>query len=216
MDHEAIPRIYAYNPYMKIIVMLRDPVSRAYSSYNYSVNYGHHDAYGSFLDSIEAEMHIEKEDNIVSRNNLGHFYGSLYYKHLSKWVAQFPREQLLLLKTSDLRDTPQQLSGELFSFLNIANSHGAIEHENVAAVPANKKLEKFLLDRDNGLRRVIRAVTPRFLKNMIIESGVVDKLHDKNRKEQRTTPLSEEEIEKAKPYFNEDLQLLKSEYGIEI
>ena len=49
MDHDAISRIHAYNPEMKIIVMLRDPVTRAYSNYNYSVNYGHHQAYAALL-----------------------------------------------------------------------------------------------------------------------------------------------------------------------
>ena len=214
MDHEAIPRIHAYNPEMKIIVMLRDPVKRAYSSYNYSVNYGHHEAYAAFLDSIEVEKNIDEETNIVTRNNVGHFYGSLYYEHLSKWTTVFPREQFLLLKTSDLKESPQKLSEELFSFLDLSNHQGEIERVNPAAVPGSMKLEKFLLDRDSVSRKFIRRVTPRFLKNLIMGSGVVDKLHDANRKEQSVTPLSKEEAEKAMRFFTNDLQLLKKEFGI--
>lgn len=215
MDHEAISRIYAYNPKMKIIVMLRDPVSRAYSSYNYSVSFGHHDLYPSFLDSIEKEKHISREPDIVCRNNVGHFYGSLYYEHLRKWIALFPGEQVLLLRTIDLKEDPQKFSTELFSFLNLSDSPGKIERFNAAAVPKNKRLEQFFLNRNNLLRRVIRGVTPRFLKHLIMDSGVVDKLHQANRREQTATPLTEEEHEKAMQWFAEDLRLLKKEFHME-
>jgi len=215
MDHDAIQRIYTYNPEMKIIVMLRDPVSRAYSSYNYSVNFGHHQAYAAFLDSLAVEKQIAGEANIVTRNNVGHFYGSLYYEHLHKWAAVFPREQILLLKTSDLKENPQKFSKELFSFLNLSETQGKFEQANAAAVPKSRKLEQFFLDRNNVLRKIIRRWTPRFLKQLIIGSGIVDKLHSANRKEQTTRPLSEEEREKAMQWFRKDLQLLKKEFNIE-
>ena len=215
MDHDAIPRIYAYNPEMKIIVMLRDPVSRAYSSYNYSVNFGHHKAYAAFLDSLAVEKQIAWEANIVTRNNVGHFYGSLYYEHLRKWTAVFPREQILLLKTSGFKENPQKFSKELFSFLNLSETQGKFEQANAAAVPKSRKLEQFFLDRNNVLRKIIRRWTPRFLKQLIIGSGVVDKLHSANRKEQTTRALSEEEREKAMQWFRKDLQLLKKEFNIE-
>ena len=59
--------IYDYNRDMKIIVILRNPVDRAFSSYNYSVNYGHHKAYEHFVDSINREQHIESEAGIAKR-----------------------------------------------------------------------------------------------------------------------------------------------------
>ncbi|MCP4311135.1 MAG: sulfotransferase domain-containing protein [Bacteroidetes bacterium] len=216
MDHNAISRIHAYNPEMKIIVMLRDPVARAYSSYNYSVNYGHHKPYGAFLDSIDVERDIENERNIVTRNNAGHFHGSLYHKHLSKWAEQFPREQLLLLETRELRESSQILSEKLAAFLNLSYFEGEIERVNATAVPKNRKLEKFLLDRDGFLRRMIRSLTPRFIKNLVMGSGLVDRLHDANRVEQAVTPLSKEEAEKAMLFFKDDLQLLKEEFNIEL
>ena len=215
MDYDAIPRIRDYNPEMKIIVILRDPVARAYSSYHYSVNYGHHKAYSTFLDSMEAEKDIENEQNIVTRNNLGHFYGSLYHKHLSKWTEQFPREQILLLETAELRGFPHLLLEKLAAFLNLTSFDDHVERENAAAIPRNKKLEKFLLDRDSFMRKMIRRLTPRFIKNLIMESGIVDKLHKVNRVESAVSPLSAEEAEKARLYFKDDMQNLKKDYGIE-
>jgi len=215
VDHEAISRVHAYNPEMKILVMLREPVDRAYSSYNYSVNFGHHKAYGSFVDSMEWEKEIDSEPDIVRRNNLGHFYGSLYHKHLSRWTMIFPREQLLLLKTSDLKDHPQKFSNDLFSFLGIPVYEGEIERVNAAAAPKNKTVEKLFMDRNNLPRRLLRKLTPRPVKNLIMRSGIVDKLHEANRKEQSALPLSQEERRLVLSFFREDLQLLKKEFGIE-
>jgi hypothetical protein len=146
---------------------------------------------------------------------VGHFYGSLYHKHLSKWAGIFPREQLLLLKTSDLKDHPDKISSELCSFLGISAHDGKIERSNVAAIPKNKTVEKLFMDRDNLPRTLLRSLTPRPVKNLIMRSGVVDKLHRANRKEQSATPLSKEDMKLAKSYFREDLQLLEKEFNIE-
>jgi hypothetical protein len=214
MDHDAISRIHAYNPDMKIIVMLRDPVARAYSSYHYSVNFGHHPAYASFLDSIDMEREIHKESDIVKRNNVGHFYGSQYYKHLTRWSAVFPREQLLLLKTSDLEGDPEKFSAELFSFLNLQGYGGGIERSNSAAVPKNRYLEKLIMDRNSLPRRLIRNLTPRPLKHLIMRSGIVEGMRQANRKSDLYQPLPEKERESAMRFFSSDLQLLKKEYGV--
>ena len=216
MDYDAIGRVHAYNPEMKIIVILRDPVARAYSSYHYSVNYGHHRAYADFLDSPEAERDIRDEPDIVRRNNAGHFYGSLYYEHLHRWDRVFPRKQMLLLKTSDLKKSPGELSRQLFSFLDLPADTDEIGKENPAAVPRSMKLERFLLDRDHFMRRFLRRSVPRFLKNLVIGSGIVERLHEANRKEQPYEPLSEEQEKRARQYFTEDLYRLKEEFQIDL
>lgn len=214
MDHDAIQRIFSYNPAMKLIVMLREPVARAYSSYNYSVNLGHHKAYASFTDSIEREAGICGQEDIVSRNNCGHFYGSLYCKHLREWAAKFPGEQILLLRTKDLKNAPDALAGELFSFLGISDNQYNTEQANRAAVPRSMMLERFLLDREHFLRKLVRKATPRFIKNLILGSGMVERFHRANLKEQENEPLADAEAERAARYFQDDLAGLKDEFGI--
>jgi hypothetical protein len=215
-DHEAIQRIRAYNPEMKIIALLRDPVARAWSSYHYSVNYGHHGAYADFLDSPEREKNIRDETDIARRNNVGHFYGSLYYEHLHRWAEVFPREQILLLKTEDLKEAPLELTRKLYSFLDLLPDDSVIGKANPAAVPRSLKLERFLLDRDRFLRKVIRKAVPRFVKNLVIGTGVVDRLHEANRKLTPYEPMPGEKEEEARHYFEEDLRLLKKEFQMDL
>lgn len=214
MDHEAISRVYDYNPDMRIIVMLREPASRAYSSYNYSLNAGHHKAYSSFLDSLEAERDIVQEPDIIRRNNLGHFYGSLYHKHLSQWAKVFPREQILLVKTSDLKDHPERFTGDLCAFLNLKPFVGEIGWINAAAVPKNKALEKLFTDRASLPRRFVRHLLPRKFKLWLMRSGLPAKMHEANRRQEASVPLSPQEEHMAKAYFSKDLKLLEQDFGI--
>src|SRR5438045_9369325 len=43
-DYEALKRLYAHNPNIKIIIVLRNPISRAYSSYWYAKTTGRENA----------------------------------------------------------------------------------------------------------------------------------------------------------------------------
>ena len=217
MDYDAIKRIKEYNPNMKIVVMLRNPVNRAYSSYNYSVNYGYHNAYTSFLNSINEETSITEEKSIVQRNNLGHFYGSLYHKHLSQWIKAFPKDNFLILTTNELKS--EKLKQKISAFLSIdlftEQESKNNKNHNPNAVPKFKAFEQFLLNRDNPVRKFIRWVVPSFLKKLIIHSNIVDKIHDINRKASEYLPLDSKTRDKASEYFIKDLKELKKDFNIE-
>lgn len=216
IDYDAIRRIHAYNPEMKIIAILRDPVERAYSSYNYSVGYGHHDPYPAFLDSMEREKGIEELDSVVDRNNRGHFYAGLYHRHLIHWVEAFGKEQVLLLATWQMKSDPGSLEAQLSSFLGIEASGSSFGRENKSAVPRFGKLEHFLLDREAPLRRFIRNSTPEAFKRVIFRSGLVDHIHKANRKTREVRSLDQEEYRVALNYFNDDLASLEKDFGIRL
>jgi hypothetical protein len=214
IDYDAIERIFAYNPEMKLIVLLRDPVERAFSSYNYSVNYGYHEPYPAFLDSIQRESEIEKETNIIRRNNLGHFYGSLYHKHLDKWVTVFGKKQVLVLTTNMLGEEGTSLAPALEAFLGIEFQARDIQRKNELQVPRFRRFEHFLLNRDLPFRAFLRKVVPGKIKRMIIASGVPDQLHAMNRREGSKAKITKEEYDKAMDYFRSDLDALHRSYAI--
>jgi peptidoglycan/xylan/chitin deacetylase (PgdA/CDA1 family) len=214
IDYEAIRRIYDYNPEMKLIVLLRDPVDRAFSSYRYSVNYGHHKPYAHFTDSIAAEASIEKEPDVVKRNNLGHFYAGLYSRHLEEWLKVFGRDRLFILPTGELRDDPGSAVSRLLEFLELPPADIRLKRLNVHAVPRFKALEQTLLDREGLLRRAVRKLTPWLIKQWIIRSGLVEKVFRMNRKEVPVPELPDEEREKAAEFFREDMERLEERFHI--
>lgn len=103
-------RVARYNPEMRVILSLRDPIERAYSNHLHEVRQGH--LTGDRLDF---------EAGLV--NNPMYLDQSLYAKHLGRWLAVFPRSQLLVLFQEEIRDQPQAQARALYRFLGLSEAH---------------------------------------------------------------------------------------------
>ncbi|HAF30465.1 MAG TPA: hypothetical protein DCG75_15590 [Bacteroidales bacterium] len=215
IDREAPKRIVDYNPDMKIIIMLREPVERAYSSYIYALNNGHEKKTITFRDAfINENENIENAD-IVKKNNLGHFYTGLYYKHLKYWMQFFPEENFLVIKTSDLKENYQEVLKKLTEFLKIEEFTKKMEIKtNEASGVKFMFLHQFFIDRDSKLRKMLSMLIPHSLKEKIFNSGIIERLKNINKKKTAYNPMLKEDNEFVKKYFEEDLQLLKTEFDI--
>lgn len=213
-DADAPEKVKAYNAHMRILIMLRDPVERAYSNYSYSVNFGHEEKGVAFLDTLAREKDLLPVADIVTQNNLCHFYGSLYHKHISVWNAAFPKEQLYIYTLSDLKKDPEAFYKKLCADLEISyvpskNTDAA----NKASGVKSKWLQQFLLNRNNPVRKVFSFILRPF-RTIIIRSGVIDTVYAMNKAKNTIPPISDDEKNKASKYFTEDLNLLESDYGI--
>ncbi len=119
MDKEAPKRLFEYNSKAKITVILREPSVRTHSNYHFSVNHGYIDESVSLMDSEKLEKEVLDKQGIIKQNNHCNFYGSLYHLHLTSWLTYFKREQLFICTTKQLKDNPQTLMDEYFSFLGL-------------------------------------------------------------------------------------------------
>jgi len=126
--HPLAPgRLKAMIPAAKLIVILRNPVDRAYSHYHHSVRKGYESL--SFEQALEMEEERLKSENeriasdpqYVSVAHLRWSYTSrgFYMDQLQAWLRHFPREQLLVLHLADLRRHPARTWSRLFEFLGI-------------------------------------------------------------------------------------------------
>jgi len=127
--HPLIPeRIKKLLPEAKLIVLLRNPVERAYSEFHYTSTLGS-EIRESFEDVIKYEfkrMEIgkNKPEFLIENTNYGHFTFShlrdgLYAQHLERWLKNFPKEQLLVLHTKDLSENLDETLSKTFDFLNL-------------------------------------------------------------------------------------------------
>lgn len=216
IDEVAAKRIFEYNPNIKLTVILRDPGKRAFSNYNYSVNNGYYEQPISFLDTLKEEQEVLKNRNIVDQNNYGHFYGSLYHQHLTHWLKYFSKEQLFICTTNELHDNPQKLMKRLFQFLELDDIEvQELSEQNQAAGVKNKGLNRFLVDRDHPLRKLIRKpLQIPFLRKLVLSSDVVGKVKNINKAESTNISMTDSEEAFCKNYFKEDLQKLKTDFGI--
>lgn len=114
----CLERIAAYNPAMKLVMVLRDPVQRAWSHWRMEYARGAEAAPFAWcirkgrqrLFDAEPWGH-HREFSYVERG----FYG----EQAERLLDLFPREQLLFLKSDDLRGAPEPTLARVRAFLGL-------------------------------------------------------------------------------------------------
>jgi hypothetical protein len=126
-DVRSPERLSVYAPDAKLIAILRDPVSRAFSHYQETRDVGLESL--SFSDALDREEErlageVEKmrvDPAYVSYARLWYSYTArgLYMEQVEHWQRYFSREQLLLLVTEDLLSRPAQTMQRVQRFLEV-------------------------------------------------------------------------------------------------
>ena len=99
MHPYCLRRIYDYNPDIKVIAILRSPVRRAYSAWNY--RRARLRDKRDFLTAVRVEVE-SAGDVAVARENKYRYVGAGYYAEQIRAVRRvFPPENLMLLKYED-------------------------------------------------------------------------------------------------------------------
>ena len=114
-------------PKAKIIVLLRNPVDRAWSSYHMQRLWRVEPL--SFEDAIETEderLHGEVQKMLdderyysFNHNRYSYLTRGIYIDHLKVWMDTFPREQILILRSEDLYSDPESTVDKVFRFLDL-------------------------------------------------------------------------------------------------
>lgn len=110
-------RIWQYNPDMKLIVILRNPIERAYSHWSMENFKGKDDL--SFWDALNSEQArcratLPQQHRVYSYVDRGY-----YLDQLRRLWSYFPREQLLVLKSDELRNQHHKTLKKICDFLEI-------------------------------------------------------------------------------------------------
>ena len=127
MEEESTANnVYQTKPNMKIIIILRNPVDRAYSQYHLNVREKVEKR--SFEDVIEENMNkLDKESRerheikpqfLAEKNN--YLKKGLYAQQLRHWLKIFPRKNILIMSTEEFESNQQTIYNKIFEFLNIS------------------------------------------------------------------------------------------------
>jgi len=111
-------------PNIKIIILLRNPVFRSFSQYQMQRRRGKE--HRSFSEVISSEMaainklsSLGNADGTYWQTEKGCLLFSLYVYFIEKWMAVFPREQFLILKSEDFYANPAATLTQVFEFLGV-------------------------------------------------------------------------------------------------
>ena len=135
--NQAIQRIHLYNPKIKLIAILRNPIYRAFSHWNMERERNRERR--SFFDAINDENRTIKSIKKKQDRTFSYLDRGCYYLQLKKIFKFFNKNQLLIIKNESLRSNPNSVLSQIATFLSIP-SFQHVEHKEVHSRVYSTKL----------------------------------------------------------------------------
>lgn len=119
LSHPRAPeRIKQHVPHAKMIVSLRNPVSRAYSDFLNMVRLG-------WEPLRDFETALDREDDRIAAG-WGPFYQyrskGYYGRQMARYLDRFAEEQLLVFPFKELQSDPERVMKRVYSFLGVSTA----------------------------------------------------------------------------------------------
>ena len=149
-------RVHEIIPNAKIIVMLRNPIDRAYSHWKMEKRLGFEKL--SFEEALkkENERLFDEENKMINnpkyfswnRQIFSYMYGGLYYEHLKSWLNLFPHNQFLIINTEEMNNNTNKEFQKTLEFLNLPNFklHNYEQFNSQQSTIMEKNTRSFLHD----------------------------------------------------------------------
>ena len=115
--NKAIERIHLYNPQIKLIIILRNPIDRAFSHWNMEREKGRESR--TFLKAILDEDSKINSPNYSQNKILSYLDRGYYSQQIKNIYNYFNKNQLLILRSEDLRENPDNTLMNIAGFLSI-------------------------------------------------------------------------------------------------
>lgn len=132
-DPHAPQRVRDLMPQVKLIMLFRNPVDRAYSHFHYRRKQGRENS-SSFEEAIHANKRAFLQAGLGKVKYDQQLYTSylargIYVEQLRDWINVFPREQFLFLSSEEFNANPQKVVNEVHRFIGVTQTE----------IPANKR-----------------------------------------------------------------------------
>ena len=128
----APQRIQRYNPAMRLIMMLRNPVTRAYSHWN--MERERERDLLPFDEAIRIEVERCREALPLQHRLYSYIDRGRYSEQIRRIWRYFPVDQTLVLKSEELQRTPDAALARITDFLGVARFR-PVQPRNVHARP---------------------------------------------------------------------------------
>lgn len=190
------------HPKARILIMLRDPISRLYSHYMMARKYGFTSR--PLIDAVKSDMNHPQKGWGSSELfvELG-----LYTDQIARYKALFPETQIKIMLTSDLRN-PNKWS-ELILWLGLSKENAPrdikdkTQDSNTAGLPRLESLNRFLTK--SGFKKKLGNFIPGPFKKALLKWYYNSESLPK---------ITAEERDFLRDIYKEELVRLKAEHGI--
>ena len=186
-------KIKTYNPDAKIIIMLRNPVERAFS--HYLMDY----RLGLVSDAFEDIVNRKKKNN---KNDL--FYQqyievSVYSKQVKRYLNVFEKENILIIDYIDFKEDISEVLDRLFQFIGVSTDF----EPNV-----EKKHNPYSMPKNKIIRFIYSFVALRKVLKLLFSKTLAKKARLLLFKEDKKPKLSKALRLQLNKYFKNDIERL--------
>lgn len=149
--HAAPERIRAYNPAMKLVVVLRNPITRAFSHWNMEHARGAERL--SFWRALQSEDTRCRAARPAQHRVYSYVDRGFYTQQLARVWATIPRAQTLVIRHERLKSDPQAVLDEVCDFIGVERMAVAVRkdvHTLAYAQALAEREWRFLAERFEG------------------------------------------------------------------
>jgi hypothetical protein len=113
----AMERIWNYRKGIKIVILLRDPVERAFSHWNMQRERGYETL--DFLEAVQAEEKRQREAAPLQSRRFSYIGRGLYAEQLERVFRFFPPYLVKVVRFEDLRNSFAETINSILSFIGV-------------------------------------------------------------------------------------------------
>lgn len=163
-DRKAAASIKRHIPDAKLIIILRDPAERAFSSFMHL----RREAYEQVSDFHDA---LQLEDERI-RNNWRHLWHyrarGYYHQQIQHYLTLFDRSQIRIYLFEDLKNEPQALMKDIFGFLGVDDCFvpDTSGRYNASGIPRSRTLLRLIM-RPNTLKTMAKPLIPERIRHAV-------------------------------------------------
>ena len=140
-----LPEVLAVKyPGIKLIIVCRNPIERAFSHYLMDVTSG----------KVDREK-MSFRDTLLNPQTYSYYDVGLYFKHISRFLKYIKRPNLLILTTDEIHNMPESTIHRVFDFLEV-DRPGSLSLDNQINTWQSNKLHRstFMTTMRNAAKRV--------------------------------------------------------------
>jgi len=207
-SEQAPQRLYdSFGSNLKIIVILRDPVKRAFSQYQMSKSRGIEEF--SFLEAVKMERQrvvfddTDKGPN-SKRKHFSYISRSLYVEQLERYFNLWDKNNLKIVIFEELLTNKNKYYDEICDFIGVSDFNFNLNlKSNKASESINLRFSK-LINTENRLRNLLGVFIPAPFKSKILKF-----LRSISTRESSTKLAINDEIFIYKTYFHNEIETLE-------
>lgn len=186
---EVSKRIKEYNPESKIIIMLRNPIDRAFSHYLMDYRLG-----------LTSKSFEEEFKNQESLNFQQYFLLGNYYNQVKKYLEFFETKNVHIIWYSDFKQNAEKELQKVIKFIGL-NSDFKVDF--------NKVHNSFSMPKNNMIRKIYSVVWLRKILTFIFPEKLVNWIKSILFNKGKKPKLSEESREVLFSYYKSDIENLE-------